>query len=142
MLEANEENWESVLASKPLVFVGFFAPWCGHCKKLKPHWAELAAHFAAQGDELAEETSGLEPLAVASVDVVANPELYWRYDIKSYPTLRLFRRGVQLVDCDEARDADALIHWAQEHQRVASKVPIVRGMTQKELGQACKLLRT
>lgn len=138
VIQANEDNWEEVVQSSPLVLVGFFAPWCAHCKALKPKWDEVAEHFHAQSDEaLLTEGSGSgsgsggsfsssrEALAVVGVDVVANPSLYWRYDITSYPTLRLFRRGVALTDCP-GREASDIIAWAEARQTVAAGIPILQ----------------
>mmetsp|Transcript_12361 Transcript_12361/g.41814 ORF Transcript_12361/g.41814 Transcript_12361/m.41814 type:complete len:213 (-) Transcript_12361:31-669(-) len=61
-------------------FVMFHAPWCGHCKRLKPTW-----------EELAEELKG--EVNVASVDVPANRALGSRFRIKGFPTLLYFSHG-------------------------------------------------
>ena len=83
-IEVTDDSWDEMVGDAPLVLAGFFAPWCAHCKAMKPHWTEVAAHFHGEEIQGAEE----EPLKVVSLDVVANPNVYWKQDIASYPTLR------------------------------------------------------
>lgn len=40
ILSLNHENFKEGI-SEGLFFVKFFAPWCGHCKRLAPIWNEL-----------------------------------------------------------------------------------------------------
>ncbi|KAE9278728.1 hypothetical protein PF001_g25032 [Phytophthora fragariae] len=60
--------------------VDFYAPWCGHCKKLAPVYEKVA-------DELKGEVN------VAKVDVTANSELGKRFGIRGFPTLLHFSHG-------------------------------------------------
>eukprot|EP00644_Phytophthora_capsici_P006718 jgi/Phyca11/541896/estExt2_Genewise1Plus.C_PHYCAscaffold_80085 len=60
--------------------VEFYAPWCGHCKKLAPIYEKVA-------DDLKGEVN------VAKVDVTANAELGKRFGIRGFPTVLHFSHG-------------------------------------------------
>ncbi|KAG6590912.1 protein disulfide-isomerase domain [Phytophthora cinnamomi] len=60
--------------------VEFYAPWCGHCKKLAPIYEKVA-------DELKGEVN------VAKVDVTENSELGKRFGIRGFPTVLHFSHG-------------------------------------------------
>ena len=42
VVELSSESFSSTLEDNESVFVKFFAPWCGHCKRLAPTWERLA----------------------------------------------------------------------------------------------------
>jgi protein disulfide-isomerase-like protein len=59
-------------------FVKFFAPWCGHCKRLKPDWDKLAEKYE-------------QSVLVADVDCTGSgKELCEKYKVQGYPTLMSF----------------------------------------------------
>merc|ERR1711991_1204318 len=41
-LDLDESNFQQTIDDNELLLVMFFAPWCGHCKSFKPHFAEAA----------------------------------------------------------------------------------------------------
>ncbi|MCP3665503.1 MAG: hypothetical protein GY696_23905, partial [Gammaproteobacteria bacterium] len=49
VVELTDANFESK-TSTGAWFVKFYAPWCGHCKKLAPTWEELAASLVSDPD--------------------------------------------------------------------------------------------
>lgn len=58
------------------------APWCGHCKAIKPAWEKLAALFA--------DEPGVN---IVSVDADANKGLAERFGVEGFPTLKYLPPG-------------------------------------------------
>jgi protein disulfide-isomerase A1 len=66
-----------VMDSTKDVLVKYYAPWCGHCKKLAPVW-----------DELADSYAGVEDLVIAKFDATTNEVA--GLQISGYPTLKWY----------------------------------------------------
>uniref|UniRef100_A0A7R9W4U7 Thioredoxin domain-containing protein n=1 Tax=Pseudictyota dubia TaxID=2749911 RepID=A0A7R9W4U7_9STRA len=84
-------------------FVKFYAPWCGHCKKLEPIWDDLATKL--------ETDHPSDGLLVAKVDVTKNKGLGERFEIRGYPTLLFFAER-QMFRYKGPRDLDSLAEFA------------------------------
>ena len=80
----NETFTNEVLEQTKLVLVDFWAEWCGPSKQIAPTLEELAEKYS-------------ENLSVCKVDVDANRELALQYNVRSIPSLMIFKNG-EMVD--------------------------------------------
>jgi protein disulfide-isomerase-like protein len=78
-----DKNFDEELAKHELLLVEFYAPWCGHCKKLAPEY-EAAAEVLSKNDP---------PIALAKVDATQEKTLSERFGIQGFPTLFWFKNG-------------------------------------------------
>jgi len=87
-VDLTETNFKEQVGSGPH-FIMFFAPWCGHCKRLAPTWEELAVkHNKAEEKEV----------TIGKVDCTQQTALCSAQDVTGYPTLKFFKSGFEKDD--------------------------------------------
>jgi thioredoxin 1 len=111
-----KENFEQVVTGNDTVIVDFWAPWCGPCRAFAPVF---------------EATAEKNPDVVfAKVNTEDEPELAGSFDIRSIPTLMVFREKVILFSQPGALPASALesvvakvkeIDMAEVHRQIAEE---------------------
>ncbi|PNF32184.1 Protein disulfide-isomerase A5 [Cryptotermes secundus] len=100
VVHLTSENFDTVIARESSVLVMFYAPWCGHCKKMKPEYEKAAALLKA------EKIAGI----AAALDATKEAAIAARYAIRGYPTVKYFRAGEFAFDIN-AREAAKIIEF-------------------------------
>merc|ERR1711879_9773 len=85
------------------VLVEFYAPWCGHCKKLEPVYREVAKRL-----------EGVGSIVIAKIDATSNDVA--GVDVEGFPTIKLWRADNKAdpLDYDGDRDVDSFLAWLEE----------------------------
>lgn len=112
VVELTDSNFEElVLGSNDLWLVEFFAPWCGHCKNLAPHWAQAATELKGK-------------VKLGALDATVHSIMANRYGVRGYPTIKMFPSGKKDGDAMEysgGRTSDDIVAWALD--KLAENIP-------------------
>ncbi|XP_038692104.1 protein disulfide-isomerase like 2-1-like [Tripterygium wilfordii] len=110
-----EANFDKEVGQDRGALVEFYAPWCGHCKKLAPEYEKLGASFKKAKSVL-----------VGKVDCDEHKSLCSKYGVSGYPTLQWFPKGtLEPKKYEGPRTAEALAEFVNSEGGTSVKIATV-----------------
>jgi len=110
-IELTSDNYDAETSGKT-VFLKMYAPWCGHCKKMKPDWDKLMAKFDGSATQLVADvdctSDGGKPVCDAN-------------GVRGFPTLK-WGDPTDLQDYEGGRSLDELTKFAEENLKPVCSV--------------------
>ena len=104
VVHLTDDTFDSFMADNPSVLIMFYAPWCGHCKRAKPHFVSAAAKMKESG------ISG----KLAAVDCTVHQKLSKRFEVKGFPTIKYFKDGQLAFDVGDAREEAVILKFMKD----------------------------
>jgi protein disulfide-isomerase A6 len=128
VIKLNKDNFQSlVIESDKLWFIEFYAPWCGHCKKLAPTW-----------EKVAEGLKGL--VNFGALDMTTDKEVGEPFRVNGFPTLKFFGADKKATPSEYkgGRDDDSLIDFAFKQLEYNTKKKLGKNVKEPQSGPPAK----
>jgi thioredoxin len=101
-VELTDTNFEDVITKNDIVIVDFWAPWCGPCRSFAPTYEQVSEKFPG--------------VVFAKVNTEEQHALAGHFQIRSIPTLMIFREQIILLAQPGALPAAALTQVVEKTQ--------------------------
>ncbi len=115
-VELNTDNFGEIVENNDIVIVDFWAPWCGPCQSFGPVYEEVSEKH--------------EDIVFAKVNTEVEQALAGHFQVRSIPTLMVFREKVILFSQAGALPGSALenlieqvraLDMAEVHRQIAEE---------------------
>jgi len=103
VVHLGDDTFDDFITDNDAVLVMFYAPWCGHCKRMKPAYAETALKLKTDG----------VPGVLASFDGTVHRAVTTQFGVTGYPTIKFFKGGKFKMDYERERTAKELYNFVQ-----------------------------
>jgi len=114
VIDLDASNFKAYVNSDRSAFVEFFAPWCGHCKKLAPEYEIIATAFK----------KNTQDVTVGKVDCTVHQDLCSEHGISGYPTLKFFGKGKSEPEpYSGGRTAKDIIEFINRETGLRARIP-------------------
>ncbi|KAG1961258.1 protein disulfide-isomerase A2 [Pimephales promelas] len=114
ILVLHSVNFDRALSENKFLLVEFYAPWCGHCRRLEPIYAEVAGLLK----------NGSSEVRLAKVDASEEKELASEFAVDGFPMLKFFKDGNRqnFTDFSGKRTVKGITMWLERHTGTSATV--------------------
>ncbi|XP_030956450.1 probable protein disulfide-isomerase A6 [Quercus lobata] len=110
-----EDNFDKEVGQDRDALVEFYAPWCGHCKKLAPEYEKLGSSFKKA-----------KTVLIGKVDCDSHKSICSKYGVSGYPTIKWFPKGsLEPKKYEGARNAEALAEFVNKEGGTNVKIAAI-----------------
>ncbi|MEQ1299235.1 thioredoxin TrxC [Acinetobacter soli] len=101
-IELNEQNFSQFVTHSDLpILIDLWAEWCGPCKMMAPHFAQVAAQ---------------NPQVIfAKINTETSPRLSQAFHVRSIPTLVLMNKTTEIARISGALRSTEMQQWLDQH---------------------------
>ncbi|THG14312.1 protein disulfide-isomerase-like [Camellia sinensis] len=113
VLNLDHSNFHETVNKHNFIIVEFYAPWCGHSKKLAAEYKKAASVLSSHDP--------LVTLAKIDASVETNKGLTSEFEISGFPTIKILRNGKKHIqEYKRPRDAEGIVTYLKKQSGPAS----------------------
>lgn len=119
VLTLTDRVFDAAVGEHDVLLVNFYAPSCGHCKTLAPHYEKAATALRAVD------------IYIAKVDATVEKKIAQKYGVRSFPSLKLFKGLDSVADYGGERTERDIVSYMKKKTSPAVRILLDADATAK-----------